>query len=351
MPALVLRRAASHPEPLADPRPSDHHVPLVQAPEGEPTVAVVVATQPGPGLRPLDRRRLGQRLRSAERRVRGVAPEVRQRLRDQLDRLAAVADGAPVGEGLALVASTVEGTVVHLRHPVRTRVLVGPAPSRLDLAEATGAPERLALLVLTLDRARLLVSDRGVLRDVVDGGLPVRRVGPVEGGALLPQYLDDVAAAVATGLPERSPLVVAGDERLVAAFVDRHAEVPVVAALPGDHRATAPLTLAGLARRHLQRTLTLPQRRALAEVAVAAADGRLTVGAASAERGAARARRPLLVLERGMRHRHPTTVDTAVRLVEERGGRVVVVPEGRLLEFDGIALVRDAVDVGAGVAS
>ncbi|MDQ2650375.1 MAG: hypothetical protein M3Z03_12590 [Actinomycetota bacterium] len=323
--------------------------PIVDAAPGTPTVTVVIATQPGPHLRPYDRRRLTHRIRAADRRLRTTTtPAIRRQLRGRLAHLAAVAARLPVGGGLALVASTDDAALVHVRHPVRPRILIGGPPSRLDIAEAAAVPERLAILTLTLDRARLIVVDRGVLRDVIDDGLPVARRSPTDIDGLLPDYLEQIATAISRALPQQTPLVVAGDERLAAAFADRAPDSPVVAVLVGDHRVTSPLVLLGLARRQLHRSLTGPQRRALAEVAVALADGRLTVGLDGVRRGVTRARRPLLVLERGMRAQDPGTVGAAVAEVKERGGWVVVVPAGRLLEYGHIVLVHDATDIAVG---
>lgn len=343
MSALASDLAPLRPRPRQRPAGA----PIVDAPAGTPTVTVIVATQPGPHLRPFDRRRLAHRLRGADRQLRPVtSAEVRRTLRRRLVHLAATAARLPVGAGLALVASTEDAALVHLRHPVRPRILIGGPPSRLDIAETAAVPERLAILTLTLDRARLVVVERGVLRDVIGDGLPVVRSGPAGADDLLPDYLAAIAAAVDGALPAQTPLVVAGDERLAAAFADRAQGSPVVAVLVGDHRVTSPLVLLGLARRQLHQSLSGPQRRALAEVAVAMADGRLTVGLDGIARGAARARRPLLVVERGVRAQHPEQVAAAVAAVEERGGRVVVVPEGRLLEYGHIALVHETAGDG-----
>lgn len=320
--------------------------PVIKPGRGSPTVTVVVATQPGPHLRSVESRRLGYRLRGIDRRLRlVVSASVRRTLRDRLVHLADTAAQLPVGDGLALVVSTDDSAIVHLHHPVQSRTLIGDPPSRLDIAAAAAVPERLAILMLTSDRARLLVADHGVVRDVVGDGLPVvRQRGRRPDVEETPSaYAARIGPLVRGALPPQTPLVAAGDERLAVAFADHAPDGHVVAVLPGNHQSTSPLVLLALARRQLHRSLTVPQRQALAEVTVAMADGRLTVGAGGVHRGVTRARRPLLVIEQGLQAQD-LEVRAAVAVVEARGGRVVVVPKGRLLEHGHIVLVRESTD-------
>ena len=317
---------------------------VIQPGSGSPTVTVVIATQPGPRLRSVERRRLAYRLRGVDRRLRlAVSAPVRRTLVNRLIHLADTAAELSVGDGLALVVSTGDSAVVHLNHPVRSRTLIGDPPSRLDIAAAAAVPERLAILMLTSDRARLMVADRGVVRDVVGDGLPAVRRRRPDVDESPSDYATRTGALVTRALPPQTPLVAAGDERLAVAYADHATDGHVVAVLAGDHRSTSPLVLLALARRKLHRSLTVPQRQALAEVAVAMTEGRLTVGTDGVHHGVTRARRPLLVIEQGLQAQDHE-VRAAVAIVEARGGRVVVVPKGRLLEHGHIVLVREPTD-------
>lgn len=337
-PARRHERAPLHSSPT---RPD---LSLVTAPVGTPTITLVAATRPGPMLHPADRRRLSRRVRAVQLHLRraGIDLETRHAIVQRLARLAATAREMPVGQGLALIASSEDDVLLHLRHPVRSRTLVGAPPTRLDLAEAAAVPAQLAILSVSPERARLLLAFRGIVREVFAGGLPrSRRRGSDPG--LLPDFLREVTDSVIDALPPATPLVIAGDEQVARTLRDRWPVAGAISAvLPGDHRLTSPLALLSLSHRARDQALTGPQRRALAEVVLAREDGRLVTGLPAVRRAVTGLPRGLLVIERGLRDADPVRVRDARRAVEDREGRVVTVPDGRLLDCDRAALVAEA---------
>lgn len=311
------------------------HVPLVSGPPGVPTVTLVLPTRPGPAMRASDRRRLAHQVQGVSRRLqrRGADRPTRHEIVRRVGDVASAARQITIGDGIAIVASAEDAALVHLRHPVRPRVLVGPPPNRLDIVGAALVPDRVAVVGLAEGRARLLTCEFGVVREVLTARLPLRLDART---ILLPDLLSASVTAVAHALPPATPLVVAGDERTALAFADRFPDPARIAGvLPGDHRYSSPLALCTVARRQLDRALSIAQRRAIAEVLVAAEDGRLHAGKDSVRDGVEATSNALLVVERGLGEGRG---DLARRVVDQ-GGREVVVPDGRLTAFGRIALV------------
>jgi hypothetical protein len=99
------------------------------------------------------------------------------------------------------------------------------------------------------ERTRLLHGVRSRLIEVTSDGFPLSR--PKAGPAgLSVDYLQMVDTAVDAALPDATPLVLAGDDRLTFAFYDRTTRRrDVKGVLPGDHDATSPAALYAMARR------------------------------------------------------------------------------------------------------
>jgi hypothetical protein len=295
--------------------PSDH--------PSLPTVTVALATRPAAHLRGADRRRLARHVSGAERRLARVAPPstARARLIRRLWDLADHASHAPAGEGLALIAGGDEGRHVTWHHPVIDRIIVGPPPSDDEVVEATWGFGRLAVLRLTARGSRLVCSDGAALWEPRPPWDPLGLHPNV--GAERADLL------VRAALPARTPLLVAGDDRLVREFRARGAHHPVVGHLPGDHSETSVASLAALAQRTMRRSLDDRQRAAMVSLALAVDRGRAARGP-DAVRAAVPGPHDVLLVERGAREQ-----------VEAVGGTVVVVPDGYLAHHDAVALVPD----------
>jgi hypothetical protein len=309
--------------------------PLIISDPSVPVVTVVMATKPAAHLRSADRRRLARLVSGAERRLMRAAPpsEARTRLVRRLWSLADRASRAPAREGLALVAGSDEGRPVTLHHPVIDRVMVGSAPSDEDIVEASWGFGRLAVLRLAARGARLICSDGATLWEPRPPWDPLGLQSHVG--------LERADLLVRAALPGRTPLLVAGDDRMVRAFRDRGVAHQVVGVLPGDHSETSAASLAALGQRTMRRSLDDRQRSAMVSLALAVDRGTAARGP-EAVRAASPERHDILLVEQGARQGLGTGRDGPVPdRVDEVGGSVVVVPDGFLAHHDAAALVPD----------
>ncbi len=297
-----------------------------------PVVTLVLPTRPAARLRGGDRRRLAHRIAGAERRLARVAEPSPARARTvrRLWALAERAAASPARDGLALVASSSTGRHLPLHHPVTTRTIVGPLLTDEELAAATWAFGRVAVLRPTVRGARLVACAGNAVwepRPPWDPLVPTARRG------VLQQSLD----LAETALPARTPLVVAGDDRLVAAvrgLLDRDG-ITVAATLAGDHSATAPAPLAALAQRALRRSLTDPQRDAMARLALACDRG-VAVRGTAAVHASPVGPGDLLIVEEAVLRGAGSSDDARVHVA---AGTVAVLPDGFLAGHGRMALV------------
>ncbi|QYG93198.1 hypothetical protein HC251_12665 [Iamia sp. SCSIO 61187] len=319
------------------PRPTDDDVvgPLIRSHPSTPVVTVAMATKPAAHLRSGDRRRLARHVSGAERRLaRAVPPSpARARVVRQLWTLADRVARAPAREGVALVAGSDDGRTVVLHHAVTDRVIVGPAPTYEGIIEATWGFGRLAILRLTAGGARLICSDGATLWEPRPPWDPL--------GLQLHIGLARADLLVRAALPGRTPLVVAGDDRIVRAFLDRGHRGPVVGTLAGDHSETSAATLAALAQRTLRRALDDRQRSAMVSLALAVNRGTAVRGLAPV-RAATPGAHHVLLVEDGARPQVATGPDRPLTdRLARAGGSVVVVPDGFLAHHGRAALAPD----------
>lgn len=305
--------------------PSGEHLagPLITSHPATPVVTVAMATRPAAHLRGADRTRLARLVAGAERRLARQVPAapVRRRLVRRLWSLADDASRRPAGEGLVLVVGGDDGRQLTLHHPVVDRVVVGPAPTYEEVVEATWGFGRLAVLRLAARGSRLICSDGARLWEPRPPWDPL---------GLQPHVgMERTELLLRAALPERTPLLVAGDDRLVDEVRRRGLGHPVAAHLPGDHSETSAASLAALAHRVLRRTLDARQRSAMVSLALA-------VGRGGAVRGPDALRRAapghLLLVERSAAE--ALSIDPA-------RGSVVVLPDGFLAHHDAVAIVPD----------
>lgn len=328
---------------VPEPRAGAPHgpLPLVDPGRADLAATVVLATRPAPVLPFADQRLLARFVENVDRRLLLAASgPVRDGVMDRLSRVVAVAADVPVGDGVALLASEVDGALLHLREPVRDRAVVGAVPDDLELGVRHWPGDPLALVVVGPARARLLTLRHGLLREAVDGRFPLRRDPSLPLTDHLARVDDHLAAALGPDLP----VVVAGTEELALAFRDRSrlGEL-IVGVLPGDQAQASPATLLTLAQ-HLPVRLTSSQRRAIAELTVARLHGRVVAGPEAVRAALPSVADPHVVVEasilddditsEGGRLAEGILLDALAGL-----GRVTIVPSGRLHAYGGIALV------------
>lgn len=304
--------------------------PLITSHPATTVVTVVMATRPAAHLRGADRRRLARLVGGAERRLahEALAAPARARLVRRLWGLAERASRGPAREGLALIASGDQGRHLTLRHPTTDRIVVGPPPTYEDVVEASWAFGRLAVLRLAARGARLICSDGATLWEPRPPWDPL---------GLQPQVgLERAELLLRSALPGRTPLLVAGDDRLVADFRRRGSDHRVVGHLPGDHSETAAATLAALAQRTMRRSLDPRQRSAMVSLALAVDRGSAVRGPA-AVRGASPSAADVLLVEDTTR----AEMGPLPARVAAAGGSVVALPDGFLAHHGAAALVPD----------
>ncbi len=318
------------------PTPDDGDIvgPLVHSHPSTPVVTVALATKPATHLRSGDRRRLARQISGAERRVSRIVPpsEARTRLIRRLWNLADLASRAPAREGIALVASSDEGRHLTLHHSVTDRIIVGPPPAYDDIVEATWGIGRLAVLRLTERGSRLICSDGAALWEPRPPWDPL--------GLQAHTGLERAEQLIRTVLPGRTPLVVAGDHRLVTAFGETNTAHDVAGVLPGDHSGTSATTLVALAQRAMRRALDGSQRAAMTSLALALNCDSAVRGLEEVRRASPIGPHDVLLVEVGALPLlragglRPTT-----ERVHEAGGSVVELPDGFLAQHDRAALV------------
>lgn len=318
------------------PTPDDGDVvgPLIHSHPSTPVVTVALATKPATHLRSGDRRRLARQVSGAERRVSRIVPpsEARARLIRRLWSLADLVSRAPAREGIALVASSDEGRHLTLHHAVTDRTIVGPPPTYDDIVEATWGFGRLAVLRLTKRGSRLICSDGAALWEPRPPWDPLG-LQPHAG-------LERAEQLIRTVLPGRTPLVIAGDDRLVEAFCDTSTAHDIAGVLPGDHSGTSAATLAALAQRAMRRALDAPQRAAMTSLALALNRNTAVRGLDAVRTASPIGPDDVLLVEVGaLRFLRAEGLRPTTERVHEAGGSVVVLPDGFLAHHDRAALV------------
>lgn len=325
------------------PIPSDESFvgPLIRCHPTMPTVSIVMPTRPEAHLRSGDRRRLARAVSGAERRLsRTVQPSaLRRRLVRRLWDLADNASRRPARQGVALIAGPDAGRLLALHYPVTDRTLIGPAPTYEELVERSWGFARIAVLLLTGRGARLIACDDGApwepraSWDPVDTPLPTAH-----------DILDRANALARSSVPPRTPLVVAGDDRMVRSYLRVHRTPRPARVLAGDHSETSAAALVTLAKRALRSSLDDRQQAAMVSLVLAVERGTAWQGADPPRVGRVGAGE-ILLIESGAAPR----AEVSGAAPAGQAGAVVVVPDGFLAHHDGAVLVPDhrAVATGA----
>ena len=296
-------------------------------------------------------------------------------LLDTIRRLATAARRGPVGAGLAIFVSAQEQETVSLAVPVFDRVVVAPTFATRDLLRAQTYLPRLRLLVFSERAARLYEGWPDGLAEVVADGFPiVRHEARSPGGAFhgfqrdqsrqraarVAAYLRAVEAALlARRCSAPLPLILAGTD-LHPSFQTQ----PVVAAdligtIRGGHRRLTSIQLSRLSRPLLNNYLRAKRHDGLARLkgAERRAEGLDTVWRAALE-----GRVELLCIEEAyvftagpvadqcssnatgggscpqpVDETTDDTVDDTIKLVARAGGETVIVDNGALSSYGGIA--------------
>ncbi|MGL5819711.1 MAG: hypothetical protein ACRCYR_19280 [Phycicoccus sp.] len=340
---------------------------LVQA-RGWPSVTVLLDTVPAPRMLPGDGERLTGLVDAARAELEARdadAPEVRRRL----ITLAEQARSGPTGRGLALFASA--ALVRSLRLPVAVEpgvVVEGTFRTREVLQSLHRTPPHL-LLLLRATSAQLYRGHADTLVPAGDAAFPVEHTMPVlgaleSGDDRQHEFVGRVDAALATARARRpAPLIVAGDVEPVRRLLRTSAHLDRLAGVVMGAEAESVPALYTAARLSLAEYL-----RSREEEAVDALDVAMVTDPENVHAGirdcwdAAHAARPVMLLveeghtwpalvdddgirrlpadsEPGAGSRRSDLVDDLVETVIDRGGWVAFSRNGRLADYDRVALV------------
>ncbi len=375
-PTTALVTAATDPAgPLGDwagpavASPSAAEITALQDVRDHPCVSVLMTTTPSGRMLPADAARLrALAARAAERLHSEGPPGAHTDVLAAIDELVARAEQVPTGAAVAVYASPRTARLVHLPVPVRDRVVVDPTFATRDLVRALHRAPRHLVLVLAPDQAHLLEELGGSLVPTRGSKFPVL-AGPHPRGAARGRaraggtraYLRTVERALGAYQAVRpAPLVLVGDERVLAGFTARSRQLARLAGVVTGADATAPLPqLRALIRPALDSYLHSRQQAALALLERRSGEGRCVSGMAAAWLAARHERPEVLVVEDTLVYparldgdgdlltpaadvEHPEVIDDVVdeliEIVLARGGWVALADEGALAAHEGVAL-------------
>lgn len=342
------------------PTPTPELVLRLQKERHNPSVSLLLNTDPGTRMSGRDRVRLRAQYKEAVRRLvaepvsQPVAASILQRLDRQVERVSS----APMKQALAVYAGPTMAMSLSLGVSVEERVVVDPSFATRDLVRSLHRTPRHAVLVVDWDEARLYHGQADSLTPV-RGRFPLSRAAY---GADTGRFLQAVDRAFGAHVAARpSPVVVAGDHSLLTELTQTSRHLSRLAGVIALDPATTSLDelRAAIAPR-LEAYLLSRQREALDLVARSRGRGVLAAGMQAAWRAAWSAQPEMLAVERRLfyparvlgsgRHLEPATdvedpavlddaVDELIELVLVRGGWVAFTEDGQLSEHDGVALV------------
>ena len=327
----------------------------LQRQAGYPSVTVLVNTTPGEWLDAATIATIDRLIDDADRRLHGdVDDEVRRRVVDELRRLRVEEETGEGGEAIALCASPTYSAAVRLGRPVVERVVVDETFATRDLVADLHRTATFRVVTVSERAVRLLYGNERRLAESVDEQWPLVRE---EDQSVASWTRAVVHALRAEQRRHPVPTVVAGVERSVRRALGQ-AELDAIGVVPGNHdrsgwselhRAAWPLVAEWVEGQQLKALGRLDaarsQRRYAAgvdEVWTMAMEGRLEL--VVVEDSYAVAARVLdRHLELAEQVEDPDVVDDVVdeiiEAVMRHGGGAVIVPDGRLADYDRIAAV------------
>ena len=375
--------------PLADPArdgalrieslPGQDTVRRLQHVRGYPAVSLLMSTSPGDRLTGADAETMRRLTAEAEHRVRAEAgAPVAAALAARLRLLGDQAATSEATQGLGVFVHAHHAEIARLPTGVSNRVVVADTFATGDLVVALRHAPRYLLLLFAHHSTRLYDGSGRRLEERTAHGFPVTNpwrdvVGPLPVGfvgasvgrsARHRAYVRRVDATLGHGAVQAAlPIVLAGERPLAAAFLAVTAQPErVVGSVPGHDPHAGPDVLGRLARRVIQGHTARKEREAVAALTVAHAGGRVVAGIADVWPAVLEGQRGTLLVEEPCTYpAHLTGDGLSLRPAPPEGGRgvvadaigelawavkfyggdIIVVPEGTLVDFEGIVLVLD----------
>jgi len=353
--------------------PDADRVLQLQAVHGYPAVSLLLSTTPAATMTPRDASTLDRlHTEAVDRLSRDARAGDTDRLLDRLDRLVRAAKDCPTAQALALYAHRSTGCALHLSVPVLDRTVVDPTFATRDLVRALHRTPYHLVLSLTSKQASLFAgSDE--LRAVRSHQFPVRSDRDPRRSASRPALAaNDTVAFLRTvdsafGTYRRlhpSPVVLAGDDRVVSEFERISRNLDRCAGVVRANVATEPLAQITERTRPLLHTYLLSrQDEALTLLGQRIWADHAAIGLPAAWLAARHDRPEMLAVEQGFFQAARVSedgdtlelvndpadvlgdpdviddiVDELIELVLRRGGWVALVDDGRLAGNGGVAL-------------
>ncbi|MFZ4516299.1 MAG: hypothetical protein ACOYN3_08310 [Acidimicrobiia bacterium] len=320
---------------------------------GYPCVTILVNTAPGQMLTPIERSRIEQFIRSADRRLTGdVSDAERSALVARCEALLDECSTRENSTALALCVSSTFSAGVRLQRPVIERVVIDATFATRDILADSHWRSAFRVVTVSERMVRLLVGDEDHVVEQLDNSWPLMR-SEEESSSSWMRAIAQALLAECRANP--IPTVVAGVDRSVMRTVAAAGITPV-GVIPGNHDRSSWDALFHAAFPLVRSWLEVQQMRALDVLDTARSHRRFAAGLDESWVLGAQGRIAHLVVEDGFhcagrivdeRVVRATdieapdviddVVDELIETVVRFGGSVTIVGDGALAEHDRIA--------------
>ena len=327
----------------------------LQRQAGYPSVTVLVNTVPGEWLGLSAGATVDRLIDEADRRLEhDVDDDVRRQVVDALRRLRGEEETGDTGSAIALCASPTYSAAVRLGRPVLERVVIDETFATRDLVADLHRTATFRVITVSERAVRMLYGDQRRLAETIDDQWPLVRD---EDQSIASWSRAVVHALRAEQRRHPVPTVVAGVERSVRRALGS-AEVDAIGVVPGNHDRSGWAELHRAAWPLVAEWVEGQQMKALDRLDTARSQRRYAAGVDEVWTMAMEGRLELVVVEDSYavaarvldRHLQPVeqvedpdvvddVVDEIIEAVMRHGGGAVIVPDGRLREYDRIAAV------------
>lgn len=337
----------------------------LQSLRGDPSISILANTQAGPTMQSRDIATLKALTGIARQRLSSDGVEEAPSLLDRLYGLINGAADRPADRGVALLVSAAHSFHVTLPVPVVDRCVIDPTFATRDLVRALHHTPRHAVLILSMDQARLLHGHGNVLTAAPTSAFPIHRRTTGKNRARNVErpndFLRRVDRALGTALRlNPMPLVLVAAEPTGSTFRGLSRNTARLAGIvKGNHLTTSTEGLVDLIRPVLRDYLKSRSRDALELIEQRSRSGRVLRDINSAWLAARWERPEMLAVEEDFYYParlgldednllpaedvdHPDVIDDAVdeliEIVLSRGGWIALLAPGELPDDTRVAL-------------
>ena len=327
----------------------------LQRQDAYPCVTLLLTTTPGPSMAPRDLVALTGLADSADRRLEGDVPDgTRRNVIDSIRALIGSSAAEKATKAIALFASPHYSAVVRLAGVTRDRVVIDNTFATRDLVADSNRTALYRVITLSDHKSRVFIGDRARMVEERTEIWPLHRDDDQSPVTWVRTVMTAIAAEH-TKLP--LPTVVAGVNR-TARDLAKATNIDAIGIIRGNHDRTGWVDLYNQAWPLVCDWLRTDNQRALDHLDTARGANRYAGGVNEVWELAHDARVDLLVVEETyayparLRNGHlvavvdieaPDVIDDAIdeliEIVLNNGGRVAIVPDGKLADHDRLAAV------------